>query len=186
MPSTHDIILATVRDGSALTRKEWSEQNGRKFVPLDWAGRALVREWMKALRDGNIPQGEGKMRDGDRRCCLAVLAETDIGRQYVTITVNNAEAFAMQGDDPLFAYDGSTTALPAVLASMIGTADVGESAVDPTLWAAVTETYAAPRYGQTASGLNDMFDLTFPEIAEVVEHWFADDVTGDQEDDTGW
>lgn len=37
--------------------------------------KTLVRKWIEALRSGRYSQGIGKLRDGDRFCCLGVACD---------------------------------------------------------------------------------------------------------------
>lgn len=37
----------------------------------------VKQRWIEALRSGKYEQGQGRLRDGDRYCCLGVLCEIE-------------------------------------------------------------------------------------------------------------
>lgn len=102
-----------------------------------------VQQWISALRSGTFKQGRGKLRAGNRYCCLGVVC-FKAGMKAKRIPATNT-----------FKYGVSSSILPKTAQRWLGVKD------------------ADPLVGDmSCTFLNDTQRLTFKQIAARIEkHW---------------
>lgn len=110
----------------------------------------IMEKWVEALRSGRYEQGRGRLRRGDKYCCLGVLCEV-------------LEIPADLGDNDLYSYLGRSDILPRTALDLSGMRSI--SGVLKNL----------VRYGDghycSLMALNDD-GVPFGFIADVIEnHW---------------
>lgn len=125
--------------------------------------RDIWEKWIQALRSGEYPQGVGELRKvdifaapGENKfdyCCLGVLCDLH-SKETGIDWVNN---------DGAWEYQGNSGLLPTLVAE----------------WAGVSKKFVLGNGGlnefdiligmETVSHLNDNLDLTFPQIADLIE-----------------
>lgn len=164
-------ILAAVRAGGVRSRRDVVGDDNLS-ADLSEEQKQAVREWVADLESGSIPQGRGTLRRGNDRCCLAVALET------ATAVRNGAKGYASSWASVTawkYSYGGvsvSSASLPDGAAELFG---LGQWS-DPTIYRPVVATDRGPSVtAQTGSSLNDVFRLSFAEIAEVLRAYYRDD-----------
>jgi hypothetical protein len=113
----------------------------------------IKARWIEALRSGNYTQGFGKLRDGNKFCCLGVLCELAVADGIVSRSTN----------DDIHEYTGfidGDSLLPDKVLEWIG-AEAVAWAGGPIL-AIGGEQLPAYRH-------NDSRERTFAELADAIE-----------------
>jgi hypothetical protein len=124
--------------------------------------KRILKKWLKALRSGEYEQGQGQLRDAQNNfCCLGVLCN---------IHAQEHPKIAKQESDGR-QYLTHSALLPLQVATWAGltkntrTGDCSDGSTD-----------IAVRYRRkemTLVHLNDTLDLSFKQIANVLEHNFG-------------
>lgn len=113
--------------------------------------QTIKKKWVDALRSGNYEQGSYMLKSGDGRyCCLGVLCDLAVQEGVAR------EERTTNTPDPQYYYDGAADLLPASVIK----------------WAGLDSNNAQVEYGDGVvplSVLNDEENLTFNEIADLVE-----------------
>jgi hypothetical protein len=104
--------------------------------------RSIARKWAKALESGEYKQGKGRLRKGDKWCCLGVLCNLHAQA--------HPEIAAKQKHKSR--YMNHESVLP-------------EEVQD---WAGMNSDDGYITYGNDLVGMNDMKGMSFAEIAKVI------------------
>jgi hypothetical protein len=104
--------------------------------------RSIARKWAKALESGEYKQGKGRLRDGDKFCCLAVLCNLH--------AQEHSEIAAVQKYKSV--YLGEKAVLP----------------LEVQVWAGMTSNDGYITYDSSLIAMNDREDKSFAEIAKVI------------------
>jgi len=108
----------------------------------------IKAQWIAALRSGEYAQGQYRLRQGDRFCCLGVLCELAV-RDGVTVGV--------PGPGDTYDYDGQEVHLPASIQHWAGIRENPMVTVDRP-WVS----------RRSLAELNDD-GMPFEEIADLIE-----------------
>lgn len=97
--------------------------------------------WVEALRSGEYEQTKERLKRGNSFCCLGVACEVAVAEGVVET------------------YDGSRTGLPPAVQAWLGVDHEGTTSV------------TSPKLGgrEFLTSLNDTWNLTFAEIADLIE-----------------
>jgi len=108
----------------------------------------IKNKWVKALRSGEYEQGEGRLRCGDKYCCLGVLTDLYAKEKNLEWHPHLYDVFGFDNEE------GSTPNLVLEWSEVEGIFG-WISALDRDL-----------------SSLNDSGNYTFHQIADIIEeHW---------------
>jgi hypothetical protein len=118
--------------------------------------RAKAKLWTTALRSGEFYQGRGALQDcSGQYCCLGVLGMV-AKREGLQIDI-------VQDEDNDTLFDGNYGSLPSTI----------------RLWAGMSSSHGDygidENYESALSTDNDLFHLTFDQIADIIDY-FADDL----------
>lgn len=130
------------------------------------ANQENIRKWVEALRSGEYRQGKGYLQTGDGRfCCLGVACEisglVEVAPPPERVTAKTGEFYTGGGErlayiNPTDESDWSRVVLPVAVQDWLGL-----DRDNPYL------TWGDDR--REAANLNDEFDLSFSEIADLIE-----------------
>lgn len=141
---------------------------GREFQTLYPNGdKELARAWVAELRNPERKQVRARLRSDDGMCCLGVLCDVIDPTKWV----RNASVI---GDEQFSSWDweGAAGTLPESVGARITGMEV-PSRFDPDIPDLMALSVQVRAYGapdnEYASGLNDVHNFTFSEIADVVE-----------------
>lgn len=126
--------------------------------------RANIRLWVDALRSGDYQQGRDQLRFGDTYCCLGVACDVAM-KNGVPVRWDALGNVREVGDDPDYGL-GWSGAMHPLVSRWIGvtehpgfqSGDIKVSMGRPD----VDELYFLAE-------LNDVLEMTFEEIADVIE-----------------
>lgn len=104
--------------------------------------RSIARKWAAALSSGEYKQGKGRLRKGDKFCCLGVLCNLH-AQEYPEIAATQKHKSV---------YLGEKGVLP-------------EEVRD---WAGMNSDDGYITYGNDLVGMNDLEGKSFAEIAKVI------------------
>lgn len=107
----------------------------------------VIRRWVAALRSGKYGQAEGSLRKDDGYCCLGVLTDLYIKKKGLEWDVVQEESYKS------YTFLGCDSYPPP----------------DVLDWAGMWSERSVTRYGKYLDDLNDEDELTFSEIANVIE-----------------
>lgn len=124
------------------------------------ANREVIEKWVAALESGEYQQVEGALRKDDGFCCLGVLCE-------LAVEANVIEPAEHNGEDWL--YDEIQGSLPEPVWNWAGVGDE-----DPFLRPLKPLPGETVQFPVAASGWNDTYGKTFPEIAAMIRHTFLE------------
>lgn len=123
--------------------------------------------WVAALRSGKYEQGKGMLAAQDspaepvQYCCLGVLCDVmEMNYRLVESTFKRGRMVRVYE----FAGQEERTALPSIFAH-----SVGLTSCDPQIQIENREGVVLRRY---LSEFNDTLDLTFDQIADLIEYFF--------------
>lgn len=120
--------------------------------------KPIVKEWLTALRSGNIPQTQGVLADvaTGGRCCLGVAC--DIAVEYGVIPPPQEYVLMTPtGDRKVLSYNGESMQLPEAVRYFFGIdSSTGGYGKTKDIYNSLTK-------------LNDRDKKTFSEIADVIE-----------------
>ena len=108
----------------------------------------IAEKWVAALRSGEYKQGQDRLKDGDRYCCLGVLCDLH-AREHADYPYSHAA-------DGVDTFYGNRVILPGVALE----------------WAGMSSPYGTVN-GTTLVNINDR-GATFDEIAGVIERQYTD------------
>lgn len=103
------------------------------------------KKWIAALRSGKYEKGQGYLKRGDKYCCLGVLVEI-LGGEFIK-----------DKDSEIFSIEQNAVFLPYKYRKMVGLNTIDGSFIDE---------YDCDC---TLASLNDSTDITFSEIADLIE-----------------
>ena len=112
--------------------------------------QSIRRQWIKELRSGNYKQGNRRLRDENRHCCLGVLCDIVKKRADVSLITKSVAEQALSEDG----------VLPGEVCELLGTDS------NPVLHAISTRDHK--HVHESLTSLNDD-GLTFPQIADMIE-----------------
>lgn len=108
----------------------------------------IKKRWVEALRSGEYEQGTGRLRWGDRFCCLGVLTD---------LFIKETERVWMLEEDrdpPIYAFGGSA----------------GYLSPEVMNWAGIK--YCNGEYGDGVLAKDNDDGQTFEQIADTIERYF--------------
>lgn len=131
--------------------------------------KELVKQWVKALRSGKYKQGRKTLRaKNDEYCCLGVLCDIAKG----TLHLDWKSEFS--DDDPYY-IDDYAGILPPLVLDYLGVSNGGEY----NDVAILTDNTKLPANAASRSDgyvylidLNDTYNLSFEQIADIIEEAF--------------
>lgn len=124
--------------------------------------RELVKDWIAALKSGQYQQGQGKLRGwDDTYCCLGVLVDLIIDRNWIPIVVYAPDVGNSHRDRYLYEYGQSIQGnyVPMSVADYIGMRD------NNGRYGGWDYTSGGPQY---LAEHNDR-GMSFEEIAQIIE-----------------
>lgn len=140
----------------------------------------IKERWVAALRSGEYAQTMGFLHDKEGFCCLGVLCEIAVADGVIEKWEPNPNTFttAIRPDEKLIMFYGrrgsddldeaSQTSLPTLVIEWAGLSSSNPEVFSPEVLE--YEDFRAEDYGQTdLASLNDDDQLTFEEIADVIE-----------------
>jgi hypothetical protein len=84
-----------------------------------------TRKWVKALRSGEFEQGRGRLRDGDRYCCLGVACELYRREHPDELDWEPHTPMTMAYNSPMtMAFAGEIVVLPVLVQNWLSLSDV--------------------------------------------------------------
>lgn len=124
----------------------------------------LLKRWVKALRSGKYKQTRDVLHDSEGFCCLGVLCDV------LNEDVQGQWRWGENGQDFLVAGGASSTDLPFPIVEKYGlkTSEVTFHVTDEMRAKLPTKLAHAPSI-LTFIRLNDTYNLTFDEIADLIE-----------------
>jgi len=138
--------------------------------------------WLDALRSGKYRQTRNTLRRGDSFCCLGVLCDVAV-KSGLDLNISSTPQNGLDLDDDVFySYDHESGTLPLRVQEWAGL-----DAANPTLRSIYydddtadfqpTELAPDPQHEDVILGhpslaeLNDIYELSFEQIAEIVEKY---------------
>ena len=139
-------------------------------LTIRWGNREVLRdEWLSALRAETYPKGKNCLQRDGRFCVLGVLCEVAGIEAQHEIMPERLARLSRGGN--LVMYDGSSHALPRHLALFMNMETCGEFRKPIEVAISLVPRRMLLDVGSISS-VNDMTDLSFPQIADVIErHW---------------
>jgi hypothetical protein len=129
-----------------ITKEELTKRYYYNNVPLPTIKE--TRKWCKALRSGEYKQGTGRLQKGDSFCCLGVACKEFIPEEHIEFSAITYKGIKVMGGSVASCQPHSPKWLRRVSSIVSKFTDVG------------------------LTTLNDDVNLTFDEIADILEAIF--------------
>lgn len=106
----------------------------------------IKAKWVKKLRSGKYKQGQGKLQQDNKYCCLGLLCEVAVEERVIPpVTLSNGMCY----------YSGLSCILPEAVQIWAGIDCLGQ--------------YTRLNMHNTLAGNNDKDNMLFSEIADIIE-----------------
>lgn len=115
----------------------------------------IKKQWVEALRSGEYTQGKGRLHDGKNFCCLGVLCGITKNKTHMD--------WEHRGNH--YTFNGESGLLPGIVADACEIGGTNNPSSIPLTVLVDEEEYDIDE-------LNDLYDWTFNDLADLIEEQF--------------